>query len=106
MEQATNSPLHHRDHPVAAPGRTRGIYANRAPKVGGQAPEQIVPARWNSTAAFAANTGCQPDIHVSPLPDICALWSLGETVAALEHLNVGHTIGTRALSSGHVDAVQ
>jgi hypothetical protein len=25
----------------------RGIYANGAPEVGGQAPEQIVPARWN-----------------------------------------------------------
>lgn len=52
---ATNSPLHHDHHPVAASGRTRGICANGAPKVGGQAPEQIVPARWNLTAPFAAN---------------------------------------------------
>lgn len=54
-KQPTNSPLHHDYHPVAASGRARGIYANGAPKVGGQAPEQIVPARWNSTAPFAAN---------------------------------------------------
>jgi hypothetical protein len=44
----------------------RGIYANGAPEVGGQAPEQIVPARWNRTASFAARLSIETHSLTAP----------------------------------------
>jgi hypothetical protein len=67
-----NTPSRRRDE-------ARGIYANGAPEVGGQAPEQIVPTRWNRTASLAARLSSQT--HVSPLPGTSVLCSL---LAALE----------------------
>lgn len=44
----------HIDTPSRRRDEARGIYANGAPAVGGQAPEEIVPAAWNRAASFAA----------------------------------------------------